>query len=222
MRTAGADPLEAPEEPSSFRLIATMGVAGLLAGLLLVGVYIVTKPLIAENQYNDLQEAIRQVLPGVHTTKTWVLRDGALAPYEGPEGELPKEEAVYSGVDQAGARIGFAVVTEGPGFQETVKVLYGFDPSRQVIVGMAVLESKETPGLGDKIIFDDNFHACFEALAIEPPIVTVRDGRDAPNEVDVISGATISADAVVSMINKSTKRWAPILTSASQSSEGGP
>ena len=87
------------------------------------------------------------------------------------------------------------------------------------MVGLAVLESKETPGLGDKIIFDEDFHACFEALAIEPKIVTVRDGRDAPNEVDIISGATISTDAVVDMINKSLERWAPILTSAAKGGE---
>ncbi len=209
------------EEPSSARLIGTMGIAGLTAGLVLVGAYLVTKPQIEANQWNDLQAAISQVLPGVTSTETWVVREGRLAAYDGPAGVLPAEEAIYSGKDGAGELIGYAIPAEGPGYQEAVKILYGFDVARERVVGMAVLESKETPGLGDKIIFDETFHAGFKDLAIDPPVVTVRDGRDAPNEVDVISGATISSDAVVSIINKSTQRWVPILEEASGASGAG-
>lgn len=232
MSESGPNQLVQNPEPGSFRLIATMGVAGLAAGLLLVGIYLLTKPLIEANQWEALQRAIlgdeedaahEGVLAGAESIDIWVLRDGKLAPYDGPAGQLPSEEAIYSGRDAAGGLIGFAVPAEGPGFQDTVGLIYGFDPVRQVIVGMAVLESRETPGLGDKIIFDENFHAGFEALAIEPPIVTVRDGRDAPNEVDVISGATISSDAVVKIINGSTTRWVPLLNElvTDDRSEGG-
>lgn len=209
------------EEPSSFRLIATMGVAGLAAGLVLVGIYLLTKPMIEANQWNDIQQAIGQVLPGVASTETWVVRDNAVAPYQGPKGVLPAEEAIYSGRDADGALIGFAIPAQGPGYQEAIKILYGFSVARERVVGMAVLESKETPGLGDKIIFDKTFHAGFKDLAVDPPVVTVQDGRDAPNEVDVISGATISSDAVVSIINKSTRRWVPILRTHDQASKGG-
>lgn len=204
------------EEPSSFRLIATMGVAGLVAGVVLVGIYLVTKPLIDQNRYNDLQGAILDILPETGETRIWVLQGDELAPYEGPEGQLPEGEAVYASFDEAGQLLGYSVPAEGPGYQDTIRVLYGFDPVRQVIVGLAVLENKETPGLGDLIVDDPDFHANFEALAIEPGIVAVRDGRVEPNQVDVISGATISSEAIVNMLNASTQQWAQRLVDLSQ------
>ena len=73
---------------------------------------------------------------------------------------------------------------------------------------MEVLESKETPGLGDKIIKDMVFKENFSKLSVDPEIVSVPTGtRSAPNEVDTITGATISSKAVVSIINATNERW---------------
>ena len=201
----------APPEPSSLRLVLTMSVAGLVAGLMLVGVYLVTLPRIQQNRYDAMQIAITQVLDGSESVETWVVRGDALVPYEGPPGVLPEEEAIFSGHDAEGGLIGYAVPAEGAGFQDTVGLIYGYDPVREVVVGMAVLECKETPGLGDKIIFDPVFLASFAALAVAPAIVGTKDGRAAPNEVDLISGATISSEAVIAIINDSIARWQPLL-----------
>ncbi|MHC4142111.1 MAG: FMN-binding protein, partial [Planctomycetota bacterium] len=45
----------------------------------------------------------------------------------------------------------------------------------------------------------------------EPEIVVVKDGRDADNEVDAITGATISSKAVVKIINEANTRWLDLL-----------
>jgi electron transport complex protein RnfG len=101
-----------------------------------------------------------------------------------------------------------AITGEGPGFQDIIGLLYGYLPDKRVIVGMEVLESRETPGLGDKIYKDADFIANFLELAIDPTIVMVKKGRkSAPNEVDAISGATISSKAVVRIINESNEKW---------------
>jgi electron transport complex protein RnfG len=72
-----------------------------------------------------------------------------------------------------------------------------------------VLESRETPGLGDKIYKDAEFVSNFSALSIEPEIVTVKKNtRERPNEVDAITGATISSKAVVRIINETHVAWA--------------
>jgi electron transport complex protein RnfG len=109
--------------------------------------------------------------------------------------------------------VGYAIPADGAGFMDTIKLIYGFDPRRRAIVGMQVLESKETPGLGDKIIFDEDFLANFVELKIEPEIVGVKSAtKPRPsNEVDTITGATISSDAVISILNNSTQEWIPIL-----------
>ncbi len=49
----------APEEPSSFRLVATLGLAGLLSGLIIVSVYEATLPAIEAYKARVLREARR-------------------------------------------------------------------------------------------------------------------------------------------------------------------
>ncbi len=209
-------PDQTPDEPGTIRLMLTMGVAGLFAGLILVGIYLATYPRIQQNRYNDVQAAIQEVLPNVAETSTWVVNNGQLVAYDGPEGVLPEGEAVYSGYDSEGNLIGYAVPAEGAGFQDTIKLLYGYDPARGVIVGLAILENKETPGLGDRIVNDPEFHAGFEALEVAPGIVATKKGRSEPWEVDAISGATISSDAVVDILNESMSVWAERLADAEQ------
>ena len=58
---------EDASEPSSARLILTLSLAGLISGLILVGVYEVTLPRILANQARDLREAVFKVLPGVES-----------------------------------------------------------------------------------------------------------------------------------------------------------
>ncbi|MHC4711116.1 MAG: FMN-binding protein, partial [Planctomycetota bacterium] len=113
--------------------------------------------------------------------------------------------------DESGVFLGWAISGAAPGFQDTIGVLYGYDPVRRLVTGMYILESRETPGLGDKIFKDDDFVGNFSALAIEPEIVIVKDGRDADNEVDAITGATISSKAVVKIINEANTRWLDLL-----------
>ena len=70
----------------------------------------------------------------------------------------------------------------------------------------------------------------FYSLAIEPEIVAVKKGtKTADNHVDAITGATISAKAVVRIINETHAAWAgqlpppggePDLESQSQGGSG--
>jgi Na+-translocating ferredoxin:NAD+ oxidoreductase subunit G len=203
-----------PEEPSPTRLVVTLSMAGLIAGLVLAGVYLATKPRIEQNRAEALERAVLEVLPGATHFETIALEQGRLVPVADPSA-APRGSVVYAAKDAEGRPVGYAVPAEGPGFMDTIGILYGFDPSRRVIVGMHVLDSRETPGLGDKIITDAAFRRNFEALAVEPAIVPVKKGeKTRPNEVDTITGATISAKAVVSILNQSMERWRPVLVSA--------
>ncbi len=189
------------------RMMATLGIIGLASGVALVGVYVLTQPRIERNRAEALEAAIYRVLPGARSREAFVLREGALERFPTQDGRLPAGEAVYLGYDARGAPVGFAIPAEGPGFQDTIKLIYGYDPARRRVIGMEVLESRETPGLGDKIIKDEAFVANFRDLAVTPEVVAVRRGRRRDNEVDAISGATISSNAVVRIINQANARW---------------
>jgi Na+-translocating ferredoxin:NAD+ oxidoreductase RnfG subunit len=65
--------------------------------------------------------------------------------------------------------------------------------------------SRETPGLGDKIYKDPKFVAEFHGLAVEPAIKLIKGHGEAANEVDAITGATISSKAVVRIVNQAAR-----------------
>ena len=210
------------EQPGSFRLIATLALTGLLSGIVLVGVFLLTQPRILRNQAEALYAAIYRVLPGTTEVRTFVVREGGLEAFVSPDGTLPAEPAVFAGHRADGSLVGYAVPAEGPGFMDTIRLIYGYDPSRRVIVGMQVLDSRETPGLGDKILTDDAFLANFAALSVEPEIVAVKKGEKArPNEVDCITGATISSEAVVGILERSARQWAPRLAPGEGTTDEG-
>jgi len=120
---------------------------------------------------------------------------------------LPDGKVVYRGYDAAGDPVGYAIVSAIPGFQDTVRLIFGFDPKSGKLLGMKVLESKETPGLGDKIEKDEAFVGQF--TGVETPIVARRRGKS--GNVDTITGATISSRAVIRIINEAIEKWGPQL-----------
>lgn len=197
-------------EASSFKMLLTLGLAGMISGSAIVGVYQITAPRIERNRAEALARAVYEVLPGAVSKEAWVPgTDGLVRPDVEPK---PGDEAVYAGFDADGKQIGFAIPAEGSGFQDTIMLIYGIDPDRRRIVGMRVLESRETPGLGDKIIKDAHFVAEFDDLAVDPAIVALPKGTTTNQyEIDAISGATISSKAIVNILNKSNERWLPLL-----------
>jgi len=197
------------KEPSPFRLVFTLAFAAFCSGFVLAGVYQVTKPMIDANKAEALRLGVFTVVPGSSRIQKFALRDGELVPVA--DGEIVTEPTVHAAYDESGGFLGWAIASGGPGFQDTIGVLYGYDPVRRQVTGMHILESRETPGLGDKIFKDEDFVGNFAALAIEPEIVVVKDGRDADNEVDAITGATISSKAVVRIINEANAQWLDLL-----------
>lgn len=198
--------------PSSLRLVLTLAIAGLVSGIAIIGIYESTLPTITANKARELKEAVFKVLPGVDRMQPLAYREGELV---AAEDLAPGEQAVYGGYDEQGRFIGYAIPGAGPGFQDTIALLYGYTPQKEMVLGMEVLESRETPGLGDKIYKDADFVGSFGALSIKPEIVAVKKGeKSRANEIDAITGATISSKAVVRIINETHMTWSQRLPPA--------
>lgn len=193
-----------PQEPSSMKLIATLAIAGLISGIAIIAIYEVTLPTITAYKAKMLQEAIFKVLPNVVQIQKMQYINNKLLPINSED----NNEIIYAGFDANKNLVGYAIEASGPGFQDTIQILYGYIPAQRLIVGMEVLESRETPGLGDKIYKDADFQMNFKSLIIDPTVILVKKGmKSAPNEVDSITGATISSKAIVRIINKSKAKW---------------
>jgi electron transport complex protein RnfG len=209
---APAQEAPAAKEVSTFRLMLTLTVAGALAGLLIVLVNQHTKPIIDKYKAEQLQKAVYEVLPGVERYGTYYLVGDALS-QSLPEGAKEAEfKRVYIGYDTDSQIKGVAVSRGESGFQDVVQVIFGFDPGNGKLLGMKVLESKETPGLGDKIFKDRAFVDQFFA-GPDTPLVPVKAGagKGLPGEIDTITGATISSKVVIDIINHGLEEWMPVL-----------
>ena len=202
-----APPPIRPVAPA-WRLVATLSGAGMLAGLLLVLVHQATQPAIQAHRAERLRRAIQEVLGGPERYEERFVVNGVLASEPPADAEA---ETVYLGFDESGEPLGVAVVAAEPGYQDVVRLMFGYDPRRDVLLGMKVLESRETPGLGDKIEKDLTFVAQFAGA--QPPLEGVKAGQsgDDPSRIDMITGATISSRAVIRIIDHALERIGPAL-----------
>ena len=200
--------IKAPEV-SSLKLLATLALAGAAAGLLVVAVYKATLPTIEKYEAAKVETSVREVLKSPPRWDTLYLKNGALARLSAAEGkDLPK---AYIGFDASGKKVGAAVTAQEPGFQEEVLLMIGFEMTDGKLIGFKVLDQKETPGLGDKIERDTSFTSQFAGRVTPLKGVKARNG-ETPNEVQTITGATISSRAVIRIINHALEKWQPLLT----------
>jgi H+/Na+-translocating ferredoxin:NAD+ oxidoreductase subunit G len=207
----GGGPLPIAEAAAtpSWRLLFTLGVAGALAGLLVVLVYRWTITPIEAHRGTIVQQAIAEVLQHPARWDTLYLENGRLTAKPTRSGR--DAQRVFQGYDASGHRVGVAALAAEPGFAEVVSLIFAFEPQSGHLLGMKILDQKETPGLGEKIEKDTGFVRQF-ARVVAPLKAVKRHTGDA-SEVDVISGATISSRAVVRIINNAVARWRPLIIS---------
>jgi electron transport complex protein RnfG len=209
---------ETGDDASGAAMIITMGVIGLLCAIMIVATFQFTFEPIKRNKAVFLEKSIFQVLPDTTAKITFGVFNGELRPATGDEEPNP---GYYAGYNADGELTGIAVEAEGQGFADILRILYGYSPTCKCIVGMKVLASKETPGLGDKIETDAVFRANFEALqlllddtgtTIINPIVLVKPRQKTdPWQIESISGATISSRAIADMLAGNTARTIPFI-----------
>jgi electron transport complex protein RnfG len=215
-------------QANSARMILTMGAIGLLSGILIVLTFQWTFPTIKRNKAIALERAIFEVVPGAKTKAVFKVVGKSLQPLEGEDELAVKYYACY---DADRRLVGVALEAQGQGFQDVLKVLYGYSPRKHGVVGLKVLESKETPGLGDKIETDPDFRANFESLDVSlddegarvlHPIEMVKHGKKTESwQVEAITGATISSRAIANILRGSTATSVPVIEGNLETLEGG-
>lgn len=214
----------------SKKMLIAMVSIGVVCALLIVFSYEGTFGRIEKLKSEALEQAVFKVLPGITQTGIFELTpDGKFIPSDGKD---RTKTLVYAGYDDQNTLKGIAVEASGQGYADILKVLYGYDPVSQTIVGFYVLESKETPGLGDKIEKNENFLANFKDLSVAlsedftkiiNKVVPVKFGtKENPWEVEGITGATISSRAIGNIIGESTATMIPLIYQQKESFTSAP
>ncbi|MDD5429770.1 MAG: FMN-binding protein, partial [Candidatus Omnitrophica bacterium] len=99
---------------------------------------------------------------------------------------------------------------EGQGYQGTIKILTGLDTSLENLLGIEILESVETPGLGQRIN-DEDFRKQFINLKVSSHIECVKSDTSDENQIKAITGATVSSRAVVNILNEEIEKIRPCI-----------
>ena len=178
------------------RMVVVLTVVGLLSGSFLATVGILTKDRIALNKQRAIEEAITHVLPDTESSEKLYEEKGL---------------SIYGGKDPEGNLIGFGILASGVGFQDKISFMLGTNASLTTIKRLKIIEQKETPGLGAKIEDEDVFlkfwenKDCSEPLTLRKPAVKTFEELG-PKEINTITGATISSESVLKIVNSSLER----------------
>lgn len=167
-------------------MVLALCLVGIISGGLLAQVNQWSKPRIAASQNAATEQAIYFVQP----------RGARYEPVTG------LDFVVYRVFDAGDQVTGYAMVYQGKGFQGAIRLMIGLNENLSQITAIEVLDQSETPGLG-ALITGTGFKDQFRGLLTSPAVAWVKGAPPSqPNEIQAITGATISTKAVVEIINQ--------------------
>ena len=175
----------------------------LIAGLALGAVYQLTKEPIAQQKELALAESCRAVFPdeeGFVQATSFTPCNHALSEQLKTQlaGEGITVGNIYNAVSADGNTAGYAIeVTSSEGYGGDIKLMCGIS-SEGVLRGVSILEISETAGLGMRAesVLVPQIHNMNVT-----EITFTKTGKTAENEIDAISGATITTTAFTNIVN---------------------
>jgi electron transport complex protein RnfG len=173
----------------------------------LAGIQLALGPLIEANKINETLQKVPEMILGAE--KAQQLSENKQLVIEPNTIEVTKHNRkVFYNVFKAkypnGRPAGWVAKAIGQGYADKIEILVGMDYKLKKITGLFVLDQKETPGLGNKIITNE-WRKQFLKKKTRTPLSVTKEGAKAAHEIDAITGATISSRAVCSIINTTIK-----------------
>lgn len=169
-------------------------------GLVLGVVYNITKGPIDQVNYEKTQTAYKQVFADADSFVEYGQFDAeAAAALMAEQGYADEIEAVNTALDAGGNAIGYVItVTAKDASQSTITFSVGIR-NDGTVNGYSITSIAETPGLGAKAV-EPEFYSQFEGKKVES-FVVVKSAPAADNEIESISGSTITSKAVANGVN---------------------
>lgn len=171
----------------------------LIAGLLLGVVYEITKEPIAKEQQQAKEEAYKEVFKDADSFEAIELDIEAVEKELSKQGLDATIDEAMKAFDKSGALSGYVLtVTDHEGYGGDIQFAMGVK-NDGTVNGISFLSIGETAGLGMKAKEDD-FKNQFADKQVESFVYT-KSGASADNEIDALSGATITTNAVTNGVN---------------------
>ncbi|MDE6943966.1 MAG: RnfABCDGE type electron transport complex subunit G [Lachnospiraceae bacterium] len=175
-----------------------MLVITLVAGLILGFVYQITKDPIAEQTAKKKQEACQEVFQDAASFEPVEVGQPDAAMWEAEGYGQEHIDEVMSALDASGSLLGYVItVTTKEGYGGDIQFAVGVRLDGTVN-GMSILDIAETAGLGMRA--EDVLKPQFAGKQTDKFEYT-KSGATSENQIDAISGATITTNAVTNGVN---------------------
>lgn len=161
------------------RLSLTLALIGIVSAALLTAVHNVTDPIITERREREYRQALDNFFPGFDTFETKSLDEGQFDLIYGDSGDFK----------------GIMATVDAMGYDGEISYNLAVD-SEGEIIGLRIVAHTETPGIGD-VIERDSFQEQFLGKSFKDPIT-------AGEDVDIVSGSTVSTAAMINSIRHTT------------------
>lgn len=168
----------------------TLFVIAALVAVLLAFANYVTAPIIARSAQERLNQSLNSLMTEAVTFES--VYDHAVV-----ETAVPVL-AVYRGLDKTDAETGYCVHVAPTGYSDTIEMIVAID-KEGAVSGVRILSIADTPGIGMKVDSDVNFQN--SVLGFSEIVNIVKGTPTNPNDVQVISGATVSSTAYLNGVN---------------------
>lgn len=122
--------------------------------------------------------------------------------------ELSPVKNAYRGLKDDSI-VGYVFTVAVKGYGGDMEIMVGIDTSGK-ITGVKIGENNETPGLGSKAA-EEPFRSQLEGIAPKEPLSVVKGSAEKPEEIEAISGATITSRAVVKGVQAAVDMWAELV-----------
>jgi electron transport complex protein RnfG len=160
------------------KLSVFLTIACIIAAAALSITYVATKDKIQQQKNAALNLALsKECLPGTCSVK--------------------EEKDHFVGLDKKGKKMGYAFRVSPQGYGGAIDMVVGIDMKGNV-VGVKILSMNETPGLGMQAI-EAKFLKQFTGKTVKSPLKAKKD-------IDAITGATITSQAVADGVKEALNR----------------
>lgn len=176
-----------------FKLATGLFCITTVTGLILGSIYTMTLEPIRKVKEKIKMEALVETLPEASS-------------FEGIDSQ--QSQSVIKEVNRGssgGKIVGYNITVTPKGYGGPLEMVVGIDKNGRLI-GIKILNHNETPGLGanaDEPAFADQFHE----KNVEKIVVTTTPPT-VDNEIQALSGATITSEAIASGVNRALEYWA--------------
>lgn len=188
------------------RILKIMGFVvamGVITSTLLIGMDVLTSERITRNEQALFQSKVLDAFEIEYNTSN--IYDTFMANVEEVELTLEGESVPVYRNPETGS-ISFQI--EGGGVWGPIIGVLTLNEDLATIENVGILAQQETPGLGGRIV-ELPYLAKYEGVVFDPIVEVLKEGAQAPNQVDAITGATSTSSAFQTILNNSYEQIIP-------------